>query len=256
MVTTTKTAAKNVRLRGQQRPHPKRQRYRLRVSAYIREIVYGGNDGLVTTFAVVAGFSGANIDHDALHVPIIIVLLFGIANILGDGTSMGLGYFLSVRAERDVYLSKRRALEQDLENNRHCRETITEQLFREQGYAKEHAKALSKLLGTNKEFGTEFILAHKHNIHRASHERSVVKSMIIFFSFIAFGALSLLPYGFTENVSVAFMAAIATTILGMLLLGLLRWQLTKLSPIRAFGETILVGCLAASVAFIVGTFFQ
>lgn len=64
---------------------------------YLKEIVYGGSDGIVTTFAVVAGFNGANATIGEL--PYFIVLLFGLANLFGDAASMGIGNFLSQRAE-------------------------------------------------------------------------------------------------------------------------------------------------------------
>lgn len=69
---------------------------------YLREIVYGGNDGIVTTFAVVAGFAGAQRDPTSSAIPIFSVLLFGLANLFADGLSMGLGSFLSLRAQQDV----------------------------------------------------------------------------------------------------------------------------------------------------------
>ena len=50
-------------------------------ATYIKEIVYGGNDGIVTTFAVVAGFSGANIGDQALNFSMVTVVLFGLANL-------------------------------------------------------------------------------------------------------------------------------------------------------------------------------
>ena len=67
---------------------------------YIAEVIYGANDGIVTTFAVVAGVAGA-----ALSPSVVIVL--GTANLFGDGFSMGMSNYLSRRSERDY----RRALE-------------------------------------------------------------------------------------------------------------------------------------------------
>ena len=69
---------------------------------YIRQIVYGGNDGIVTTFAVVAGFAGLAAEGTA-EVGVLAVLLFGLANLFADATAMGLGEFLSARSEQDVY---------------------------------------------------------------------------------------------------------------------------------------------------------
>ena len=73
-----------------------------RFSESLREIVYGGNDGIVTTFAVVAGFAGAASDGVAA-VGTIAVLLFGLANLFADAAAMGLGAFLSSRSQQEVY---------------------------------------------------------------------------------------------------------------------------------------------------------
>lgn len=58
---------------------------------YIRDLVYGANDGIITTFAVVAGVAGGALSHTA-------VLVIGAANLLADGLSMGVGNFLAIRA--------------------------------------------------------------------------------------------------------------------------------------------------------------
>ena len=62
---------------------------------YIRDLVYGANDGIITTFAVVAGVAGAQLDAR-------IVLILGFANLLGDGFSMGASNFLSIRSDEAV----------------------------------------------------------------------------------------------------------------------------------------------------------
>jgi VIT1/CCC1 family predicted Fe2+/Mn2+ transporter len=62
--------------------------------AYIAEVVYGANDGIVTTFAVVAGVAGAALSPR-------IVLILGVANLFADGFSMGMSNFLSRRSELD-----------------------------------------------------------------------------------------------------------------------------------------------------------
>ena len=58
---------------------------------YIRDLVYGANDGIITTFAVVGGVTGGALSHAA-------VLVIGAANLAADGMSMGVGNLLSIRA--------------------------------------------------------------------------------------------------------------------------------------------------------------
>jgi VIT1/CCC1 family predicted Fe2+/Mn2+ transporter len=62
---------------------------------YIRDVVYGANDGLITTFAVVAGVAGGALSPTA-------VLIVGTANLLADGLSMGVGNYLSIRSHESA----------------------------------------------------------------------------------------------------------------------------------------------------------
>lgn len=66
---------------------------------YIRELVYGANDGIITTFAVVAGVAGGGL-------PLPAVLIIGAANLLADGLSMGVGSYLAIRAHESVLRSQ------------------------------------------------------------------------------------------------------------------------------------------------------
>ncbi len=62
---------------------------------YIRDLIYGANDGVLTTFAVVAGVTGGTLSAGT-------VLVVGIANLLADGMSMGVGNYLGIQAEESV----------------------------------------------------------------------------------------------------------------------------------------------------------
>jgi len=62
---------------------------------YIRDLVYGANDGVITTFAVVAGVTGGTLQPVA-------VLVMGVANLLADGLSMGVGNYLGIRSDERV----------------------------------------------------------------------------------------------------------------------------------------------------------
>lgn len=71
---------------------PKKTRH---IEDYLSEFVYGGIDGAVTTFAVVAGATGARFDTK-------ILLVLGFANLIADGFSMGVGSYLSTKSEQQL----------------------------------------------------------------------------------------------------------------------------------------------------------
>jgi VIT1/CCC1 family predicted Fe2+/Mn2+ transporter len=62
---------------------------------YLRDLVYGANDGIITTFAVVAGVAGGALSGRA-------VLIIGAANLLADGLSMGVGNYLGIRSHESA----------------------------------------------------------------------------------------------------------------------------------------------------------
>lgn len=62
---------------------------------YIRELIYGSNDGIITTFAVVAGVAGGGLSLN-------VVLICGAANLFADGLSMAVGNYLSIRSQESV----------------------------------------------------------------------------------------------------------------------------------------------------------
>lgn len=62
---------------------------------YIRDIIYGANDGIITTFAVVAGVTGGALSPTT-------VLIVGVANLCADGLSMGVGNYLSIRSNESA----------------------------------------------------------------------------------------------------------------------------------------------------------
>ena len=72
---------------------------------YIRDLIYGANDGVITTFAVVAGVTGGALSTRA-------VLIVGAANLLADGLSMGVGNYLSIRSHESALAAENRPEEE------------------------------------------------------------------------------------------------------------------------------------------------
>ncbi len=65
-------------------------------SRYLGDLVYGGLDGIITTFAVVSGVAGAQLGAN-------VVLILGLANLFADGFSMATGAYLSSKSEQEYY---------------------------------------------------------------------------------------------------------------------------------------------------------
>lgn len=224
-------------------------------STYLQEIVYGGNDGIVTTFAVVAGFAGANAS-EANGLGYLTVLLFGLANLFADGTSMGLGNLLSIRAEQDRYRIERTKEEHEIQNNVQMEKAETKELLLAKGFSQEQAEDLVKIYSTNIEYWADFMMRYELEISDTTSENPWFTGLATFISFMSFGFIPLIPYILFQDDINTFWYATLFTVMALLLLGVLRFIITKQSLFRSVFEVLLIGGLSASVAFVVGTFFK
>ncbi len=220
---------------------------------YLKEIVYGGADGIVTTFAVVAGFAGAQAENSSI--PMLSVLLFGFANLFADATSMGLGNFLSMRSEYDAYHSEKSKERNEIRHSREFELEETIELLESRGYTTKDAQEMAHLYAKNEEYWAEFMMREELQLP-VPESNAPLTAFITFLSFIFFGFIPLIPYIFIKNSPHTFLYSICATFFALLLLAVLRWQVTKFSFTRSAIETLITGGFSALVAYVVGIFFR
>jgi len=225
-------------------------------SHYLKEIIYGGNDGIVTTFAVVAGFSGASLDGNFLNLSFLTVLLFGLANLFADGLSMGLGNLLSVKAEKDVYRSNKNKEKAEIESNIERQFDETVELLNEQGFSKDDSITLTNIFSRNHNYWLEWKMIHKYNSSNPQKIHAIYTGIATFSAFIVFGIIPLLPFIILgTNVKYSFELSAISTFIALILLGVLKWKVIGRNLFVSVSEIVLIGGIAASVAYIVGRMF-
>tara|TARA_B100000427_G_scaffold321971_1_gene323300 strand:+ start:10271 stop:11008 length:738 start_codon:yes stop_codon:yes gene_type:complete len=226
------------------------------LSTYLEECVYGGTDGIVTTFAVVAGFSGANLGEQTLNLSIITVLLFGLANLIADGAAMGLGNYLSIKSAKSLYKSAYQKELSETQESYDYEIEETEFLFQEQGFNEKDSKQLTKIISKNTDFWIKFMIQHECNLENMDNVSATKNGLATFLSFIIFGFIPLTPYFFTLNQANSFSFSIGCTGLALVILGIIRAKVANENMLKSIIETSLIGGLAASLAFIVGSLFK
>jgi len=221
---------------------------------FLKQIVFGGNDGIVTTFAIVAGFAGAGAEG-ALQIGSIAVLLFGVANLLADATSMGLGEFLSSRAERDLYVSHREKELHEIKHNAEYERQEVLDILKQHNVQRDDAIIMADVLQRNPEMMADFMMNYELGMADATGDNPAVKGFFTFIAFIIFGVVPLLPYFMFEAVPATFNYSVIATFFALVTLGLLRWYATTVNVWRCVIETVFVGSICAVVAFAVGLAF-
>ncbi len=233
--------------------------YRSPFATYLKEVMYGAVDGIITTFAIVAGFSGAALSNETTtQLSFMTVLLFGLVNLFGDGVSLGLGNFLAVRSEQGLYKNiwKR---EQDASVEHESSEAqATKHALISQGFSAEDAHTLTEIYRRNESYWVDFIVNNELKISSPMGESPVYTGVATFTAFISFGMVPLMPFMVMSSVDThtVFQFSALGALLALIILGIVKWKVVGTKLIHSVAEVVLVGSMAASVAFLIGTFFS
>lgn len=189
--------------------------------------------------------------------PAFTVLLFGLANLFADSVSMSLGNFVSLRSQQDQYNSEKNKELFEIKNSKEQEKEETLLILTSKGFNKQDAMKIIDLYSKNDEYWAEFMMKYELQMPDPEAENPYLTALATFLAFIGFGFIPLIPYFFlkTEEINL-FLISILFTLSALILLGVLRWYITKLSAIRSIGEIVAIGTIASSVAYFVGTFFR
>lgn len=222
-----------------------------RTQEFLKQITYGGNDGIVTTFAIVAGFAGAASEGVA-QIGAVAVLVFGLANLLADGVSMGLGEFLSTRSAHDLYRARRSHELQEIEQNPAQERLEMRTILAQRGLNDADAEAATEIFARNPDMMADLMMTYEFGMMDPAEDNPAVNGFATFLSFLVFGAVPLLPYFLFDPTAQTFNLSVMASGLALLGLGLLRWNATGEHIARCVGETLAVGSICGAVAFMVG----
>ena len=217
------------------------------LSAHLKQITYGGNDGIVTTFAIVAGFAGAQAEG-AGAIGALAVLVFGLANLLADGLSMGMGEVLSTRSARALYRAERgKALEAARGDG-----AALAGVLAARGLERETAERAAKLLHEGPELVADLLAGAAVAMPDRRSARPVTDGLVTFLAFVSFGLVPLLPYLLAGPENASLGASVAASFAALVALGAIRARATGEAAWRALAEVVGVGALCAAAAFAVG----
>eukprot|EP01063_Lacrimia_lanifica_P019506 TRINITY_DN2684_c0_g2_i2.p1 TRINITY_DN2684_c0_g2~~TRINITY_DN2684_c0_g2_i2.p1 ORF type:complete len:327 (+),score=173.33 TRINITY_DN2684_c0_g2_i2:66-1046(+) len=222
------------------------------VSDYVKSVVFGGLDGIITTFAVVAAAQGAS-DTKNFDVATT-VLILGFANLFADGFSMGFGEYLSSRAELDKMRADREREEWEVEHSPEMEMREMEELYMEKGFPEEDAKALVAIISKDKKLFVDVMMVEELGYPAEEDDEWVpVKSAVVMFvSFITFGMVPLFCYLPQEDGTAVFAIACCATAATLFVLGAVRGYLTGQHWLKCGLFMLLNGTIAAGLSYLVG----
>jgi VIT1/CCC1 family predicted Fe2+/Mn2+ transporter len=210
--------------------------------SYLRDWIYGGIDGAVTTFAIVAGSIGANLSAR-------VILILGIANLIADGFSMAAANYSGTKAEHDDYDRLRKMEERHIDREPGGETEEIRQIFKAKGYRGEELEQMTALITSRRTVWVETMLAEEHGVSNGLHD-PLKSAMATFSAFVVCGAVPLVPFVAGLPAS-AMTAAIATGIV-FFAIGSAKSKWSTQGWLRSGLETLSIGLAAAGLAWAAG----
>ncbi len=225
--------------------HPREIAKRLRDGpkpSYLRDWVYGGIDGTVTTFAVVAGVVGADLSTKAL-------LILGAANLVADGFSMAAANYSGTKAEIEEYELVRSMEEKHVRVTPEGEREEIRQIFHAKGFKGEALNTVVDVITESHDRWIETMMTEEHGLPPIN--RSPFRSALAtFVAFILCGAVPLIP--FVLGLPATVQASTIMAGLTFFSIGSLRSRWSPSPWWKAGIETFAIGMGAASLAYGVG----
>ncbi|HKK50270.1 MAG TPA: VIT1/CCC1 transporter family protein [Myxococcota bacterium] len=210
--------------------------------SYLREWVYGSIDGVVTTFAIVAGVTGASLS------PMVVVIL-GVANLVGDGFSMAASAFSSTRAERESSRRLREVERRHIAEEPEGEQEEIRQIYREKGLEGEALERVVRALTQDRDVWVDVMMREEYGVG-ATAKPPLQSGLHTFLAFVTCGAVPLLP--FFVGMPAPSRWALALSAGTFFAIGSFKSRWTVRAWWRQGLETLAVGLTAAGLAFAIG----
>jgi vacuolar iron transporter family protein len=213
-------------------------------SETVRDIVIGMADGLTVPFALAAGLSGA---VEATG----IIITAGLAEVAAGAIAMGLGGYLAAKTDAEHFASERVREERETKEMPEAEAAEVADVLRSYGLEEGKVATVVTSIRADKKRWVDFMMRFELGLEEPDPKRARNSALTIALSYIAGGLVPLAPYFFFHSVHSALIGSVVVTLLALLGFGYIKGMFTTARPIRSAWQTVIVGGLAATAAFVI-----
>ena len=217
---------------------------------HFEDFVYGSIDGAVTTFAVVAGASGAVLSPS-------VVLILGFANLFGDGFSMAIGNYLAAKTRKEYIEKERRREEWEIDNLAEQEKQEIRDIYSNKGFKDELLEQIVRIITSRRKVWLDTMMKEELGLIEGKR-RPIDTAISTFAGFNIIGLIPLIPFvfffatGSSLSSSDVFQYSTLFTAISFFLIGIIKGKIVKRSLFKSGIYTLAIGGVAAIVAYLVG----
>ncbi|OGD94152.1 hypothetical protein A2697_04760 [Candidatus Curtissbacteria bacterium RIFCSPHIGHO2_01_FULL_41_44] len=210
---------------------------------FLRDIVFGANDGVVTAIGFLVGIASSTANQS-------VIIIAGALTIVAGAASMALGNYLAVKSQDEHYEAMEKIELWEIENKPEAERQEIREIYTNMGFDKETVEVLTKKVTSDRELWLKVMMRDELGLTQEESPR--IAGVLVCFFYLLGGIPPLLPFIFLRPVNRALIASIFTSLVVMGLIGLMRWWLNKDGLGSKVVETIIIGLIAAGIGFLAG----
>jgi len=210
---------------------------------FVRDVVIGMSDGLTVPFALAAGLSGA---VQSTH----LVVVGGLAEIAAGSIAMGLGGYLAARGDAEHYEQERGREYREIKEIPEEEMAEVSRVFQQYGLTQEESNSISEALSRRPDAWVDFMMRFELGLEPPESGRAITSAATIAGAYIAGGIIPLSPYLVLSSASKGLTVSAIVTLAALGVFGYIKGSFTGTGRLRSATQTMVIGGLAATAAFI------
>jgi len=212
----------------------------------VREIVFGFNDGSISTIALLAGVTGGALARGQ-------ILIAGFSGVIAGAISMAIGAYISSKSEIEHHHSEIRREEREIEELPDVeREEIRQIYMKKADFTDEELELILKRITSNKRTWLDSMMKEELGLFEERFEKPIRVGLIMFAAFVAGGLVPLLPFLLLAAPETGLLTSSILTFASLFTVGVWKTTFTNKHWLPSGMEMVLVGILAAVIPYLIG----
>ena len=212
----------------------------------VREIVFGFNDGSISTLALLAGVTGGALSHD-------IAIIAGISGVVAGAISMAIGAYISSKSEIEHHVSEIGREQKEIDEVPEVEREEIRQIYRKKApFTEQEIEQVVGRITANKKTWLDTMMKEELGLFEERFERPIKLAVIMLLAFMAGGLVPILPFLAIKATQTSLVVASAMTFVSLFAIGVWKTTFTDKHWLPSGVEMVLVGILATVVPYLIG----
>jgi vacuolar iron transporter family protein len=210
---------------------------------FVRDVVIGMSDGLTVPFALAAGLSGAVANTR-------LIVVGGMAEIAAGSIAMGLGGYLAARGDAEHYEQEKAREYREIKEIPEEEKAEVSRVFREYGLPAPESTRVAEALSHHPDAWVDFMMRFELGLEAPDPKRALTSAGTIAGAYVVGGLIPLSPYVILSSATKGLIVSAIVTLAALGVFGFIKGRFTGAPALRSAVQTVLIGGIAATAAFL------